>query len=130
MCNGGGPAKITITVSATTDKPYPPGLSDGVTTMPIGGGNDANFTTEVVANQPIQFVVGGDVTAITEIKEGPGSDIFSTDPTPANKFLGKIGSLPKGDTREYAIYYTVAGNVDENGNPVVFQQDPKLQMKR
>jgi hypothetical protein len=123
MCNG-GPTKIIVTVSATTANPAPPGLSDGVTSLPIGGGNDAEFTTTVVAGQQIQFVPGGDVTAITRITEGAGSDIFKTDPTPANNMTGVIGSLPANDTREYTIFYTVKGH-----EGTTYQQDPKLHMK-
>lgn len=128
MCNG--PSKITITVSATAAIPHPPGLSDGLTTLPPGAPNDKAFTTEVVANQPVQFVKGGAVSAITKIEEGEGSDIFSTDPTPENNFLGKIGSLGAGQSREYTIYYTVTGKVDQSGDPIVYKQDPQLQMKR
>ncbi|MBZ0326312.1 MAG: hypothetical protein K8F54_01790 [Altibacter sp.] len=123
MCNG-GPTKIIVTVSATTANPAPPGLSDGVTSLPIGGGNDAAFTTVVVAGQQIQFVPAGDITEITAIQEGSGSDIFKTDPTAANNWTGVIGSLPASDTREYTIFYNVKG---APGNP--YRQDPKLQMK-
>ena len=123
MCNG-GPTKIIITVSATTANPAPPGLSDGVSSLPIGGGNDAEFTTTVVAGQQVQFVAAGDITGFTDITEGPGSDIFKTDPTAANNWTGVIGSLPSTDTREYTIYYNVKGAPN---NP--YKQDPKLRMK-
>ena len=123
MCNG-GPTKIIITVSATTANPAPPGLSDGVTSLPIGGGNDAEFTTMVVAGQQVQFVTAGDITEFVEIREGAGSDIFKTDPTAANNWTGVIGSLAAPDTREYTIFYNVKGAPN---NP--YQQDPKLRMK-
>ncbi|NNK72274.1 MAG: hypothetical protein HKO94_03685 [Flavobacteriaceae bacterium] len=124
MCNGGGPPKITITISATTANPFPPGLSDGVTTLPPGGPNDANFTTVVVPNQTVQFVKGGDVTEIA-IVEGSGSDIFKTDPTAENNWTGVIGTGPNNnEDREYTINYKVSGHTQ------TYSQDPKLQMKK
>lgn len=125
MCNGGGPPKITVTVSATTAVPFPPGLSDGVSSVEPGGTNDKEFTTTVQPGQTVQFVPGGNVTQITAITEGEGSDIFSTDPTKANNWTGVIGSnLAKNDTREYTICYQVSGHND------TYCQDPKLRMNR
>ena len=124
MCNGGGPPKITITITATTENPFPPGLSDGVTTLPIGGPNDSGFTTVVVPNQQVQFVKAGDITEF-QIIEGQGSDIFKPDPTAANNYTGVIGTnLQNDQSREYTIQYRVKGH----DSP--FDQDPELKMKR
>lgn len=125
MCNGGGPPKITITISATTATPYPPGLSDGLKSLPPGNPNDAKFTTFVVPNQSVQFIKGGDVTEI-QILEVAGSDIFKTDPTAANNWTGVIGTPKKGDPDflEYLINYKVKGHSEQ------YSQDPKLEMKK
>ncbi|MBT8184474.1 MAG: hypothetical protein KJN76_06520 [Eudoraea sp.] len=118
------PPVITITITATTAVPHPPGISDGTTTLPPGGPNDKAFTTEVVPGQTVKFTMAGDITGITKIKEGSGSDIFSQDPTPENDFTGIIGSLPSSDTRAYTIYYNVK---DAPKNP--YHQDPQLKMR-
>ncbi len=124
MCNGGGPPKIVITITATTAVPFPPGLSDGATTLPVGGSSDKDFTTPVVPNQQVQFVKAGDITEI-QIIEGTGSDIFKTDPTAANNFTGVIGTgLQNDESREYTIQYRVTGH----DSP--YDQDPQLKMKR
>ncbi len=123
MCNGSKPLPITITVTATTANPFPPGLSDGITTLPIGGPNDANFTTEVVPGQKITFKVAGDISAITAIKEGAG-DLFSVDPSAANGWTGTVGPVKANPGSEYTICYNVNGAPN---NP--YCQDPKLLMK-
>jgi len=124
MCPGPKPLPITITVSATTAQPFPPGLSDGLNTLPIGGPNDAKFITEVVPGQEVHFVVGGDITEITTITETVG-DFFSTNPSKANNWVGIVGSkrtnVPGSD---YTVCYYVKGAA---ANP--YCQDPKLQMK-
>lgn len=121
MSGGNKPPKITITVSATTATPHPPGLSDGVLTIPIGGSGDAEFTTDVVKGQTVQFV-GAENLTLTSITEDV--NLFSTNPTPANNFTGIVGSLPKKETKEYTLFYTVTGHPDET-----YQQDPKIRMK-
>lgn len=125
MCNGGGPPKIIITFSATTAIPKPPGISDGSNQVGIGEGGDKKFTTEVKPGQKVQFKVAEDISGITKIEEGPGSDIFKTDPSAANEWTGVIGNLDDEDTREYTVYYNVNGAPD---NP--YCQDPELKMKR
>lgn len=118
MSHGNKPKKITITVSATTATPHPPGLSDGTLTLPIGGTGDKEFTTGVVSGQTVQFV-GAENLTLTKITEDV--DLFSTNPTPANNFTGIVGTLPKEETKEYTLFYTVAGHPDKT-----YQQDPKL----
>lgn len=124
MCPGPDPLPITITITATTAIPHPPGLSDGLLSVPVGGANDADFTTEVVANQKIHFVVGGDITEITAITETVG-DFFSVNPTQKNGWVGTVG--PKRANKpgsEYTICYNVRGASE---NP--YCQDPKLRIK-
>tara|TARA_R100000935_G_scaffold8302_2_gene17350 strand:+ start:47867 stop:48241 length:375 start_codon:yes stop_codon:yes gene_type:complete len=123
MCPGPKPLPITITVSATTALPWPPGLSDGLTSVPIGGANDADFTTEVVPGQQVIFVTAGDIIAITQITESAG-DLFSINPTPENNFTGTIGPKKAILNSEYTLYYTVKGH-----EGTVYEQDPKLNMK-
>ncbi len=123
MCPGPKPLPITITVTATTATPWPPGLSDGLLSVPVGGPNDAAFTTEVVPGQQINFVAAGDIIAFTSIVESVG-DLFSVDPTPANNFSGTIGPKKAIVGSEYTIFYTVRGH-----EGTVYQQDPKLHMK-
>ncbi|WP_297795615.1 hypothetical protein [uncultured Eudoraea sp.] len=121
MSHGNKPKKITINVSATTAIPHPPGLSDGTLSLPIGGPGDAEFTTDVVKGQPVQFV-GTENATITKITEDV--DLFSTNPTPANKFTGIVGSLPENETKEYTLFYTVAGHPG-----ITYKQDPKIRGK-
>lgn len=123
MCNGKKPTPITITVSATTATPWPPGLSDGLTSMPIGGGNDANFTTDVVPGQQVTFKVSEDISEITDIREGVG-DLFSVNPTAANGWTGIVGPKKANPESDYTICYNVNGAPN---NP--YCQDPKLHMK-
>lgn len=126
MCNGGGPPKIIITFSASTDIPHPPGISDGSNTISIGAGGDEKFTTVVKPGQKVQFKVDGDISDISSITEGPGSDIFETDPSAENDWTGTIGkNLADDDTREYTVCYNVNG---APSNP--YCQDPELKMKR
>tara|TARA_R110001632_G_scaffold232813_2_gene374742 strand:+ start:2158 stop:2535 length:378 start_codon:yes stop_codon:yes gene_type:complete len=125
MCPGPKPTPITITISATAAKPNDPTLSDGLATSQPGKANE--FKTVVVPTQTIMFRVGGDIAAITAVPEGPGSDIFSTDPLLSNNWTGIIGAdLGNNDTREYSICYTMKG--DATGT--VYTEDPKLQMKK
>lgn len=124
MCPGPKPTPITITISATAADPNNPTISDGLASSQPGKVQD--FKTIVVPTQTIMFRVGGDIAAITAIPEGPGSDIFSTDPLLSNNWTGIIGSLPADDTREYSISYTMKG--DTTGK--VYTIDPKLQMKK
>lgn len=123
MCPGPKPTPITITISATAAKPFPPSITDGLNSAPIGG--DKNFTTAVVPGQSIMFRVAGDIAAITAIPEGPGSDIFSTDPLLSNNWTGIIGTDVDGDdTREYSITYVM------KGDGATYTVDPKLLMKK
>lgn len=124
MCPGKNPPPITITISATAADPNNPTLSDGLATSQPGKAKE--FKTIVVPTQNIMFRVGGDIAAITAVPEGPGSDIFSTDPLLSNNWTGVIGDLPADDTREYSISYTMKG--DATGT--VYTEDPKLQMKK
>jgi hypothetical protein len=124
MCPGPKPLPITITVTATTATPFPPGLSDGLLSVPIGGANDADFTTEVVPGQEVHFVVGGDISEITAITETVG-DFFSVNPTQKNGWVGTVGpNRPNKTGSDYTVCYNVNGAPN---NP--YCQDPKLRMK-
>jgi len=123
MCPGPKPLPITITISATTAQPFPPGLSDGLLTVPIGGPNDADFTTQVVPGQQVNFSVAGDISEITAIIEDAG-DLFSVNPTKENNWVGIIGPKKNIPISDYTVCYNVKGAA---ANP--YCQDPKLHMK-
>lgn len=115
--------KMTITVSATEEHPFPPGLSDGLMSTPPGGNEqtDIDFTTPVSCGQVVQFVSSGEISSMS-IVEGEG-DFFRVDPSAENNWTGLVGSMAPDVKHEYTIHYAVNGVQQP-------PQDPQLQMKR
>lgn len=114
-------ATIDITVSATTEKPWPPTLTDPIHSSNTEPG-DIAFTTAVKAGDKVQFLTGGAVTGIACISETEGN-IFSKDPTFANGWSGVVKGGAPGTIATYRIIYEV--NNDKN-RP--YSQDPKIEV--
>lgn len=114
-------ATINITVSATTAQPWPPTLTDPTHSSDTEPG-DIAFTTAVSAGDRVQFLTGGNVTAIACISETEGN-IFSVNPSFANGWLGVIKGAAPGTIASYRIIYDVN---NESNHP--YSQDPKIEV--
>ena len=114
------PKTINITISATTTDPYPPTLTDPTHSSNTEPG-DIDFTTKVGPGDHVQFLIGGDITAITAIPETAGN-LFSRNPLATNDWNGIIKGSRNNPNSTYSISYTVAGHTD------TYTQDPKLTM--
>jgi len=111
---------ITITISATAAKPYPPTISDGTLTV-SDEPKDKALVTAVSTGNVVHFVKAGAITKIEIVEKPVSQDLFSVNPTAANDWKGTIGSFGKNSEEAYSINYTVGG--------VDYSLDPRLRMK-
>lgn len=124
MC--GGTPTVTITISASSETPYPPTIDDGTTrTSTVDG--DKNLVTLVNSGSNMVFKFSGDISAITAINETDGTNVFKSPPTRNDdgSWQGTIDSLPVGTEESYSITYMVNGAPD---NP--YTQDPKIKINK
>lgn len=113
----------TVTVSATTAKPYPPSLSDDEGHQADTEDGDKNMTTLVGPGDVVTWQKGGNISSLDNVFETAGTDLFIVDPSPGNNgtWVGIVGSMDSGAEEAYSITYTVGGQSHT--------QDPRLKMR-
>ncbi|MGJ8592931.1 MAG: hypothetical protein ACSHXF_10305 [Aquaticitalea sp.] len=125
MCGPTPPVKISLTIGATTQNPYPPTLTDdkGFTTITEDG--DKNVTTLVMPGNIMIWKMTEDIIQINSVTETGGDAVFSKDPSLQSDgtWQAVVGNFPTGNTQAYSITYTVKG---APGNP--YTQDPKMRI--
>ena len=124
MC-GPKPLKISLTIGATTARPFPPTLTDDNGFTSITEDGDKKTTTLVRPGNIMIWKMSEDITEI-KITENDGEDVFSKDPAqqPDGTWQAVVGNFDPGNHRDYSITYSVKGAPD---NPYV--QDPIMRIK-
>ncbi|MEZ4803205.1 MAG: hypothetical protein R2797_10570 [Gelidibacter sp.] len=126
MCGPTPPTKISLTIGATTDNPYPPTLANDSGFTSITEGGDQNTVTLVSPGNIMIWKMSQDVIQINAITETGGADVFSTDPTLQSDgtWQAVVGNFPAGNEQSYSITYTVR---NAPNNP--YTQDPIMKIK-
>ena len=126
MCGPPPPNKISLTIGATTQNPWPPTLANDSGFASITEDADKNTTTLVSPGDIMIWKMSEDITQINAVTETGGDDVFSKDPTlqPDGTWQAVVGSFPPGNQQSYSITYTVKGAPN---NPYV--QDPYMKIK-
>lgn len=111
---------ITITISATSDAPFPPTIADPVNRTST---NDKNFVTDVKAGDTVIFQKGGDITEIIAITDNTKTCVFASGPNQQadGTWKGTIKSNSE-DEESYTITYSVGGTI--------YSQDPKIKINK
>ncbi|MBK5212532.1 MAG: hypothetical protein JJE55_02580 [Flavobacteriaceae bacterium] len=125
MC-GTKPTKITLTIGARTDKPYPPSLEDDNGFTSITEPGDQKTVTLVSPGNIMIWKMSGDITKIIAVVETGGDDVFSINPTlqPDGTWQAVVGNFPPGNEKSYSIVYAVSGATCD-----CYCQDPVMKIK-
>ncbi len=120
------PNKVSLTIGATTQKPFPPTLANDSGFTSITEDADKKTVTMVNPGDIMIWKMTEDVIEINAINEDKGDDIFSTNPSkqPDGTWQAVVGNFSRGNSRSYSIVYTVRGAPD---NP--YTQDPIMKIK-
>lgn len=118
------PTKISLTIGATTQIPYPPTLANDSGFTSITEDADKNTITLVSPGNIMIWKMTEDVIEINAITENEGNDVFSTNPTKQSDgtWQAVVGNFPPGNTQSYSITYTVKGIEG------TFTQDPIMKI--
>ncbi len=118
------PTKISLTIGATTQIPYPPTLANDSGFTSITEDADKNTITLVSPGDIMIWKMTEDVIEINAITENEGNDVFSTNPTKQSDgtWQAVVGNFPPGNTQSYSITYTVKGIEG------TFTQDPIMKI--
>lgn len=125
MC-GPQPTKISLTIGATTAKPYPPTLTNDSGFTSITEDGDENTITLVSPGNIMIWKMSEDIIQINAVTETGGDDVFSKDPAlqPDGTWQAVVGTFPSGNQQSYSITYTVKGAPK---NP--YKQDPYMRIR-
>jgi hypothetical protein len=119
------PTKISLTIGATTQIPFPPTLANDSGFTSITEDADKNTVTLVKPGNIMIWKMTEDVIEINAITENEGNDVFSTNPAKQSDgtWQAVVGNFPAGNYWDYNIIYTVKGAPN---NP--YTQDPKIRI--
>ena len=119
------PTKVSLTIGATTQNPFPPTLANDSGFTSITEGADQNTVTMVSPGDIMIWKMTEDVIEIT-ITENEGNDVFSTNPSKQadGTWQAVVGNFPAGNQWDYNIKYSVRG---ASNNP--YTQDPVIRIK-
>lgn len=124
MCGPTPPTKISLTIGATTQIPYPPTLANDSGFTSITEDADKNTITLVSPGNIMIWKMSEDITQINTVTETGGDNVFSTNPTQQSDgtWQAVVGNFPPGNTQSYSITYTVKGIEG------TFTQDPIMKI--